>query len=36
LNGKIRFEGRADSEGLVPNDTPEHKAINRRVDLLIQ
>lgn len=36
LNGKIRFEGRADSEGLVPNDTPEHRAINRRVDLLIQ
>ena len=36
LNGKIRFEGRADSEGLVPNDTPAHRAINRRVDLLIQ
>lgn len=36
LNGKIRFEGRADSESLVPNDTPAHKAINRRVDLLIQ
>lgn len=36
LQGKIRSEGRADSEGLVPNDTPEHKAINRRVDLLIQ
>ena len=36
LQGKIRSEGRADSEGLVPNDTPEHRAINRRVDLLIQ
>lgn len=36
LNGKVRFEGRADSEPLVPNDTPEHRAINRRVDLLIQ
>ncbi|MDD1611967.1 MAG: type IVB secretion system protein IcmH/DotU [Methylococcaceae bacterium] len=36
LDGKIRFEGRADSESLVPNDTPEHRAINRRVDLLIQ
>lgn len=36
LNGKIRFEGRADAEPLVPNDTPEHRAINRRVDLQIQ
>ena len=36
LGGKIRFEGRADGEPLVPNDTPEHRAINRRVDLLIQ
>ena len=36
LNGKLRSEGRADSEPLVPNDTPEHRAINRRVDLLIQ
>lgn len=36
LKGKVRFEGRADSEGLAPNDTPEHRAINRRVDLLIQ
>ncbi|MGZ4999522.1 MAG: type IVB secretion system protein IcmH/DotU [Methylomonas sp.] len=36
LNGRIRSEGRADSESLVPNDTPEHRAVNRRVDLLIQ
>ncbi len=36
LNGKLRFEGRADNEALVANDTPEHRAINRRVDLLIQ
>ncbi len=36
LNGKIRSEGRADSESLVANDTPEHRAVNRRVDLLIQ
>jgi len=36
LKGKIRFEGRADSEPLVPNDTSAHRAINRRVDLLIQ
>ena len=36
LRGKLRFEGRADNESLVANDTPEHRAINRRVDLLIQ
>ena len=36
LGGKIRFEGRADGEPLVANDSPEHRAINRRVDLLIQ
>lgn len=36
LNGKVRYEGRADSESLVANDTPEHRAVNRRVDLLIQ
>lgn len=36
LKGKVRFEGRADSEPLEPNDTPAHRAINRRVDLLIQ
>ncbi len=36
LSGKVRFEGRADGEPLVPNDTPEHRASNRRVDLLIQ
>ncbi|MGJ0486955.1 MAG: type IVB secretion system protein IcmH/DotU [Methylomicrobium sp.] len=34
-NGKIRYEGRAESEPLIANDTPEHRAINRRVDLLI-
>jgi len=36
ISGKIRVEGRADGEPLVANDTPEHRAINRRVDLLIQ
>jgi len=35
-SGKIRFEGRAEGEPLAPNDTPEHRAINRRVDLQIQ
>ncbi|WP_077731006.1 type IVB secretion system protein IcmH/DotU [Methylocaldum sp. 14B] len=36
LQGRIRFEGRADYEPLVPNDSAEHRAINRRVDILIQ
>jgi type VI secretion system protein ImpK len=36
LNGKLRFEGRADGEPLAANDGPEHRAINRRVDLMIQ
>lgn len=36
LDGRIRFEGRADGEPLVPNDTPEHRALNRRVDILIR
>lgn len=36
LNGKVRFEGRSDFEPLVPNDSTEHRAINRRVDILIQ
>ena len=36
LNGKLRIEGRADAEPLVPNDSAEHRAINRRVDILIQ
>lgn len=34
--GKIRFEGRAEGEPLVPNDSPQHRAVNRRVDLQIQ
>ncbi|WP_119628806.1 type IVB secretion system protein IcmH/DotU [Methylocaldum marinum] len=36
LQGRIRFEGRADYEPLVPNDSAEHRAVNRRVDILIQ
>lgn len=36
LNGKLRFEGRADYEPLVSNDSSENRAINRRVDILIQ
>lgn len=36
LAGKVRSEGRADSEPLVPNDSPENRGINRRVDILIK
>jgi type VI secretion system protein ImpK len=36
LAGKVRAEGRADSQPLVPNDSPEHRGVNRRVDILIQ
>jgi len=32
---KIRAEGRADSEPVVPNDTPEHRAQNRRVEITV-
>ena len=32
----IRAEGRADGEPLVANDTPEHRALNRRVDILVK
>lgn len=33
---KLRCEGRADFEPLAPNDGAENRAINRRVDILIQ
>ena len=36
IGGKVKFEGRADYEPLVPNDSPENKAVNRRVDILIR
>ncbi|QSA96408.1 type IVB secretion system protein IcmH/DotU [Methylococcus sp. EFPC2] len=36
LGAQVRAEGRADGEPLVPNDTPEHRALNRRVDILIR
>jgi type VI secretion system protein ImpK len=36
LHGALRSEGRADGEPLVPNDSPEHRAMNRRVDLLVK
>ncbi len=39
LTGKVeKVEGKADDEPLpsVPNDTPEHRALNRRVDIIIR
>lgn len=36
LSGTARSEGRADAEPLVPNDSKEHRATNRRVDILIK
>lgn len=36
MTGKVGFEGRADGEPLSPNDTAEHRALNRRVDILIR
>lgn len=32
---KIQSEGRADSEPLLPNDTPENRAKNRRVEIIV-
>ena len=36
MSGRVRSKGSADGEPLAPNDTPEHRALNRRVDILIQ
>lgn len=36
LAGTARAEGRADGEPLEPNDSPEHRAFNRRVDILVK
>lgn len=33
---RIRFEGRADSEPIYPNDSPQHRALNRRIDIHIR
>lgn len=32
---RLRAEGRADTEPVAPNDTPEHRALNRRVDITV-
>lgn len=36
LQGSARAEGRADGEPLEPNDSLEHRAFNRRVDILVR
>ncbi|WP_368086598.1 type IVB secretion system protein IcmH/DotU [Methylomonas sp. LWB] len=36
LAGTARAEGRADGEPLEPNDSPEHRSFNRRVDILVK
>lgn len=36
LRGTFRAEGRADGEPLIANDSNEHRALNRRVDILIK
>jgi type VI secretion system protein ImpK len=33
--GRLRSEGRADREPVAPNDTAEHRALNRRVDITV-
>jgi chemotaxis protein MotB len=34
--GRVLIEGWADTHPLVPNDTPEHRAENRRVELMVR
>jgi type VI secretion system protein ImpK len=34
-SGRLRSEGRADREPVAPNDTAEHRALNRRVDITV-
>jgi type VI secretion system protein ImpK len=34
LVNKVNSEGRADTQALVPNDSPEHKAMNRRIEII--
>lgn len=36
LEGRVRFEGRADSEPIGPNDTAANRARNRRIDIHIR
>ncbi len=34
LANRVNSEGRADTQALVPNDSPEHKAMNRRIEII--
>jgi len=34
-SSRLRVEARADTEPVAPNDTPEHRALNRRVDITV-
>jgi type VI secretion system protein ImpK len=36
ISSTSRFEGRGDGEPLAPNDSAEHRALNRRVDILVK
>ena len=36
LEGRVRFEGHADSEPIAPNDTAANRARNRRIDIQIR
>jgi type VI secretion system protein ImpK len=36
LSAEITAEGRADNEPLVPNDSPENRAKNRRVEIILE
>lgn len=36
LGERITYKGRAETDPIVPNDTPEHLAINRRIDIHIR
>ena len=35
ISATIVSEGRADTQPMVPNDSPEHKAMNRRVEIIL-
>jgi type VI secretion system protein ImpK len=36
LGARITYRGRAENDPIAPNDTPEHMALNRRVDIHIR
>jgi type VI secretion system protein ImpK len=36
IPGRVAAEGRADTEPIAPNDTPSHRAQNRRVEIALQ